>query len=130
MVGVGDPAGSLRTLKVLGPVAAHRAAQSSARTMADLFIFPPFSPAAGRCNDIKIIKNRFFNRFFLIGQQCALNGLPEPYHPTFNVPRFAQRGSIDAFFLVIESTDPLYDPTRTRDFLASLKPREVFDVPS
>lgn len=59
-----------------------------------------------------------------------LNGLPQPYHPTFNVPRFAQKGSIDAFFLVIESTDPLYDPSRTRDFLASLKPREVFDVPS
>ncbi len=60
----------------------------------------------------------------------GLNGLPQPYHPTFNVPRFAQHASIDGFFLVIESTDPLYDPARTRDFLAGLKPREVFDVPS
>ncbi|MFN8498648.1 MAG: DUF3341 domain-containing protein [Anaerolineae bacterium] len=59
-----------------------------------------------------------------------LNGLPEPYHPTFNVPRFAQHASIDSFFLVIEAKDPLYDPIRTRSFIESLKPREVFDVPS
>ncbi len=59
-----------------------------------------------------------------------LNRLPEPYHPTFNVPRFAQHASIDSFFLVIEAQDPLYDPIKTKDFMVGLKPREVFDVPS
>ncbi|MFN8473170.1 MAG: DUF3341 domain-containing protein [Anaerolineae bacterium] len=59
-----------------------------------------------------------------------INGLPEPYHPTFNVPRFAQHASIDSFFLVIEAKDPLYDPVKTRSLIESLKPREVFDVPS
>ena len=57
----------------------------------------------------------------------ALNGLPQPYHPTFNVPRFAL-ASRDRFFLLIEARDPQYDPERTREFLLSLRPHEVSDV--
>lgn len=59
----------------------------------------------------------------------ALNGLPMPYHPVFNVPRFAF-ASKDRFFLIIFSSDKKYDPVDTRRFLESLHPRSLSEVPS
>lgn len=59
----------------------------------------------------------------------ALCGLPQPYHPLFNVPQFA-RASQDRFFLSIEADDPKYDPAATRAFLAGLNPVSVEDVPA
>jgi hypothetical protein len=59
----------------------------------------------------------------------ALNGLPQPYHPVFNVAAFA-KASDNKFFLVVFSTDPKYDGARTREFLKGLAPRAVSEVPS
>ncbi len=57
----------------------------------------------------------------------ALNGLPEPYHPVFNVERFAL-ASKDRFFICIEAADPKFDHDETWRFLVSLGPRVVSDV--
>ncbi len=65
---------------------------------------------------------------FAVLGMLALNGLPQPYHPTFHVPRF-QFATSDRFFLLIESTDPIFEYKTVRDFLSSLQPREVNDVP-
>ena len=59
----------------------------------------------------------------------ALNELPMPYHPVFHVPRFAF-ATKDRFFLIVFSTDPKYDAQGTRQFLESLQPQSISEVPS
>ena len=70
-----------------------------------------------------------FGGIFAVLGMLALNGLPMPYHPVFNVPRFAM-ATKDRFFLIVFSTDPKYSPTGTRQFLESLGPRSISEVPS
>jgi hypothetical protein len=56
-----------------------------------------------------------------------LNGLPMPYHPVFNVPRFAL-ASRDRYFLMILQRDPLFDAEKTLEFMKTLSASEVTRV--
>jgi|SRR5688500_17584758 hypothetical protein len=58
----------------------------------------------------------------------ALNRLPQPHHPLFNVPAFAH-ASQDGFFLLVEARDNLFDAQRTQRLLLGLGARRVHDVP-
>jgi hypothetical protein len=58
----------------------------------------------------------------------ALNGLPMPHHPVFNVDRFSEV-TRDKFFLVVEAADSKFDLVTTTQFMESLKPLSISEVP-
>jgi hypothetical protein len=64
---------------------------------------------------------------FAVLGMLALNGLPMPYHPVFNVPKFAL-ATRDRFFLCIEATDLAFDRIETANFLRGLAARAVTEV--
>ena len=58
----------------------------------------------------------------------AQNGLPQPYHPLFNAPNFANGATTDKFFLCLEAHDPKFALNQTREFLESFSPISVVEV--
>lgn len=68
-----------------------------------------------------------FAAFTAVFGMILLNGLPQPYHPVFNVPRFAL-ATREKFFLVIEARDQKFDYEETKSFMQGLNAQEVFDV--
>ncbi len=82
--------------------------------------WPMFVPIAF---ELTILFASFATVFGMLG----MNGLPMPYHPVFNAPRFAL-ASRDRFFLCIEAKDPKFDLESTRRFLESLGAHDIAEV--
>jgi hypothetical protein len=64
---------------------------------------------------------------FAVVGMIALNKLPQPYHPVFNVERFA-KASTDRFFLLIEARDAKFDLAGSARFLQELSAQHVTEV--
>ena len=64
---------------------------------------------------------------FAVVGMLALNKLPQPYHPVFNVDRFAA-ASTDRFFLCIEARDPKFNLGETARFLQGVNAQHVSEV--
>ncbi len=58
----------------------------------------------------------------------ALNGLPRPHHPLFNVQRFVRHATSDRFFLCIEARDPKFNLSESARFLKALHAAHVIEV--
>jgi hypothetical protein len=79
-----------------------------------LFSLPAFIPVMFECT----IAGAAFTAVF---GMIVLNKLPMLYNPVFKSERF-RRVTNDRFFIVIDATDPRFDPRESEEFLRSLHP--------
>ncbi len=87
-----------------------------------LHSWPAYIPITFEC---MILLSALTALFAMLG----MNGLPQPYHPVFNVPEFA-RASRDKFFLCLESSDPKFRTEDALQFLREVGGNEVTVVPA
>ena len=82
--------------------------------------WPSFIPVTFECTILGAVLAAVAGVFIL-------NGLPEPYHPVFNVERFAF-ASRNRYFLCIEAKDPKFDRDTAHQLLLDLHAVEATDV--
>jgi hypothetical protein len=82
--------------------------------------WPSFIPVTFECTILGAVLAAVAGVFIL-------NGLPEPYHPVFNVERFAF-ASRDRYFLCIEAVDPKFQRDQVHQLLLDLNAVEATDV--
>ena len=83
----------------------------------NFFTIPPFVPVMFELTVLFSAFTAFFGVF-------VLNRLPRLHHPLFDHEPFL-RFSTDGFFLVIESVDPKFSDTETREFLEGIGGKAV-----
>jgi hypothetical protein len=66
---------------------------------------------------------------FAVFGMLALNGLPQLYHPLFNVQAF-ELASRNRFYLCVRCSDKKYDAAKVQQHLESLDPLLVQEVPA
>ena len=68
-----------------------------------------------------------FAAFAAVIGMLAMNRLPKPYHPVFNIPEF-KLASQTRFFLCLEASDPRFRQQNAQHFLESLGPLAIHEV--
>jgi hypothetical protein len=68
-----------------------------------------------------------FTAFATIGGMFFLNGLPMHYHPVLNYDKI-RRGTDDLFFIVIERSDPRFNPDNTKALLAKVGGGDITEL--
>jgi hypothetical protein len=68
-----------------------------------------------------------FTAFATIGGMFFLNGLPMHYHPVLNYDKI-RRGTDDQFFIVIERSDPRFNPDNTKALLARIGGGDITEL--
>jgi len=85
-----------------------------------IYGWPIYMPVTFECTVL-------FSALIGIVGMCVLNGLPLPYHPVFDAPRF-ELATSSRFFLCIEAEDPRFDRAETRRFMETLGAVQVSEV--
>jgi hypothetical protein len=68
-----------------------------------------------------------FTAFATIGGMFFLNGLPMHYHPVLNYDKI-RRGTDDLFFIVIERSDPRFNPDNTKALLSKIGGGDITEL--
>ncbi|HTQ58732.1 MAG TPA: DUF3341 domain-containing protein [Candidatus Solibacter sp.] len=58
----------------------------------------------------------------------AMNKLPQPHHPLFNVERFQKHASVDRFFLCLQADDPKFSVAEASKFLKEIEAQNISEV--